>query len=182
MINLQKVHSRKKREYNIKWWFKFHTLYQLAVGMVNILKSPQQKKRSRKKRAQYKMVVQISHMQNNHINTLKDPAIHVQVWWIMETPKQPSIHLKCHSLQTDKGGCYTEDKAHTWHGGQKDLLTSPFSTTSHATWKPSMPLKGTSCVRSSHSTCNSELQSWLQFTEWLCELFIYIMAEIIVTL
>ena len=59
------------------------------------------------------MVVQISHMLNNHIHTLKDPVIHVQVWWIMGTPKQPSMHLKCQSFQTEKGRCYTEDEAHT---------------------------------------------------------------------
>ena len=33
-----------------------------------------------------------------------------------------------------------------------NLFTSPFSTTSHATWKPSMPANGTSCVSSSHRT------------------------------
>lgn len=31
-------------------------------------------------------------------------------------------------------------------------LTSPFSTTSQATWKPSIPLYGTSWVSSSHKT------------------------------
>ena len=156
------------------WWSKNWNTAQNATcytglgGMVNLWK--------------VHMVVQISYTQNNHIHTLKDPVIQVQVWWITGPPKQPSMHLKCQSLQTDKGGRYTEDEAHIWHGGQNDLLTSPFSTTSHATWKPSMPLKGTSCVSSSHSTCNNGLQSWLQFTEWLCELFMYIMAEIIVTL
>ena len=31
--------------------------------------------------------------QKDHIHTqVKEPAVHVRVWWIMETPKYPSIH------------------------------------------------------------------------------------------
>jgi len=45
--------------------------------------------------------------------------------------------------------------------------TSPLSTTSQATWKPSMPLNGTSCVSSSQRTTPYDQVSQVSDTGWL---------------
>ena len=44
----------------------------------------------------------------------KDPVVHIQVWWIMKTPKiTQHAHKKCQSLQHDEVGlCMEEEGVH----------------------------------------------------------------------
>ena len=39
---------------------------------------------------------------------VKDPVVHVRVWWTVETTKSPSMHQKCQSLHHVEFGHYTK--------------------------------------------------------------------------
>ena len=51
-------------------------------------------------------------MQKDYIgcNHVTDPVVHVRVRWIMETPKEHSVHQKCQSFQNVEVGHCTEEE------------------------------------------------------------------------
>ena len=50
-----------------------------------------------------------THAERSHMN-VKDPAVNVWVWWITETPKQPSMHWQMSSFAPVVAGHSAEEE------------------------------------------------------------------------